>query len=103
MPEVEDPEWAGKATKVDIDKCRSTLNQLYRDWSTEGKVERDVCYGPVLAILKDLLPISAESGLGEGSNRPRVLVPGAGLGRLVYELFSAGTNRILFPTSSDSD
>lgn len=78
------PEWEGAATKIDLDKTRSTLHQLYRDWSAEGIVERSACYHPVLTDLHDYMP------LDNGDDGIRVLVPGAGLGRLVFEICAAG-------------
>lgn len=76
-------EWLGKATPNDLEKARSTLRQFYRDWSEEGASERDACYGPVIKALQ------AEAASRLGSTM-RVLVPGAGLGRLVFDLCCAG-------------
>ena len=74
--------WRGTATSNDLEKARSTLKQFYRDWSEEGYTERAACYGLVInALLRERL---------ERSLTMRVLVPGAGLGRLVFELCSAG-------------
>jgi carnosine N-methyltransferase len=76
-------DWRGKATSNDLEKARSTLRQFYRDWSAEGAFEREACYGPVFKAL-----------LAERSSRSdvkmRVLVPGAGLGRLVFDLCGLG-------------
>ncbi|KAE8554102.1 hypothetical protein EYB25_002640 [Talaromyces marneffei] len=83
-----DPEqtaWHGTATSADVGKAHSTIRQFYRDWSEEGRREREVCYDPVLAVLNQSF---------EESSRPRsdyrVLVPGAGLGRLVFDLCAVG-------------
>ncbi|KAE8451182.1 hypothetical protein EG329_004346 [Mollisiaceae sp. DMI_Dod_QoI] len=76
-------EWLGKATSNDLEKARSTLRQFYRDWSDEGASEREACYGPVITALQ------AELALRSGQTI-RVLVPGAGLGRLVFDLCCAG-------------
>ncbi|KAF2963508.1 hypothetical protein GQX73_g10065 [Xylaria multiplex] len=89
-------EWSGLAKHNDIDKARSTIRQFYRDWSAEGRVERDACYGPVLSALEaektrkqgqttwaDTTMVAAQAPL-------HVLVPGAGLGRLVFELCRQG-------------
>lgn len=76
------PEWLGKATSSDLEKARSTLRQFYRDWSDEGASEREACYGPVIKALQ----IEAAS---RSDSTMRVLVPGAGLGRLVFELCCA--------------
>lgn len=72
----------GYATSSDFDKARSTLRQLYRDWSAEGAQERAKCYDPVIA---DLLEESEHQG-----KKLKILVPGAGLGRLCFELCRRG-------------
>ncbi|KAK7526329.1 N2227-like protein-domain-containing protein [Phyllosticta citriasiana] len=78
--------WSGTATANDMDKARSTLRQMWRDWSDEGAAERAACYGPVLSQLE------AEFSSTPASHRHdiKVLVPGAGLGRLVLEICRAG-------------
>lgn len=76
-------EWKGTATSNDLEKARSTLRQFYRDWSEEGAQERDICYGNVIRVLR-------EESLAHPHPILRVLVPGAGLGRLVFELCCAG-------------
>ena len=73
-------EYEGSATPSDMDKARSTIRQLYRDWSGEGEAERRACYGPILEDLE-----LAFRDVRDNSS-VRVLVPGAGLGRLVFEL-----------------
>lgn len=46
-------------TNTDMDKVRSTLKQFVRDWSIEGKPERDICYQPVInEIIKIFKPDS---------------------------------------------
>ncbi|PFH55229.1 hypothetical protein XA68_10329 [Ophiocordyceps unilateralis] len=76
-------EWVGVAKHSDIDKARSTIRQFFRDWAAEGADERAACYGPVLRVLE------AERAR-TGNSHPKVLVPGAGLGRLVFELCCEG-------------
>ena len=39
-------------------KVVSTLHQLVRDWSEEGKAERDRCYNPILEELEKRIPIT---------------------------------------------
>lgn len=83
-PDGNDPNsWHEKATASDVGKANSTIRQFYRDWSAEGYPEREVCYGPVL---KDLRGFFGERPPPE----TKVLVPGAGLGRLVFDLCMAG-------------
>lgn len=42
------------ASTFDMDKLKSTLKQFVRDWSEEGKPERDSCYQPIISeIIKN--------------------------------------------------
>ncbi|PVU98618.1 hypothetical protein BB559_001450 [Furculomyces boomerangus] len=69
-----------------LDKLKSILNSFVRDWSDEGARERELTYTPVLQALEDIFsdcPVSNRSSL-------KVLVPGAGLGRLAFEIASRG-------------
>ncbi|KAK4191417.1 N2227-like protein-domain-containing protein [Podospora australis] len=77
-------QWNGFSKHHDIDKARSTLRQFYRDWTAEGASERAACYGPVMKA------IASEKKNLQPGKRLNVLVPGAGLGRLVFELLLAG-------------
>ncbi|THY99178.1 N2227-domain-containing protein [Aureobasidium pullulans] len=79
-------EWRGAATSQDMDKVRSTIRQLYRDWAAEGAPEREACYGPILAGLNEAFGDIAPAKRSHVS----VLVPGAGLGRLAFEICNAG-------------
>ncbi|KAL8720910.1 MAG: hypothetical protein Q9225_002296 [Loekoesia sp. 1 TL-2023] len=78
------PDWRNLATPADLDKARSTIRQLYRDWSAEGASERQASYAPVLHELAHAFGNVPDKG------KIRVLVPGAGLGRLVFELCNQG-------------
>lgn len=71
------------------------LTQLRREWSAEGALERTHCFDAALAALERHMPSASPAattqGDGGGSDgaphkRPRVLVPGAGLSRLNFEL-----------------
>ncbi|KAI0698982.1 N2227-domain-containing protein [Cerioporus squamosus] len=75
-----------KPSEHDMDKLRSTLKQLVRDWSVEGKSERDLCYKPMKeALLQHFSDIPAEE-----RRNFRALVPGAGLGRLAWDVANLG-------------
>ena len=76
--------WHGTATQADVSKAHTTIRQLYRDWSVEGRREREVCYHPVLRDLK------GEFDDNHSLEDVRVLVPGAGLARLVFDLCQEG-------------
>lgn len=69
----------------DIVKLRMTLKLYIRDWSKEGEKEREMCYSPILSELQKLFPNKSEYAKGIS-----VLVPGAGLGRLMYEIAKLG-------------
>jgi len=70
-------------TGADLDKVHSCLKQLVRDWAEDGKVERDQSY---LKIINKLCELYKE---GERS-KIKVLVPGAGLGRLAFDIARSG-------------
>ncbi|KAL2824110.1 N2227-like protein-domain-containing protein [Aspergillus cavernicola] len=87
LPDIENTRlmWHDYATSSDVNKAHSTIRQFYRDWSAEGKAEREACYTPVLQALEKEFPKRRD--LEEDI---RVLVPGAGLGRSVFEICRAG-------------
>jgi carnosine N-methyltransferase len=78
------PETVDTLTALDTDKVLSTFRQFVRDWSVEGRPEREACYTPILEALERTFP----NPMGRASIN--VLVPGAGLSRLVYEIFTRG-------------
>ena len=80
--------WQGCAKAEDIDKAHSTIRQFYRDWSAEGAQERQSCHGYVMDQLRAAFEHRPEGT--DTASRPMILVPGAGLGRLVYEISKAG-------------
>jgi carnosine N-methyltransferase len=69
-----------------ISKVRSTIKQFVREWSKEGEGERKQSFASLIEGLRKHLPITDES------NRPFIVCPGSGLGRLPYELAKAGYN-----------
>jgi len=72
------------ASEFYADKVRTTLVQIARDWSEEGRSERDAAYGPLLEALERRWPeVAQRRGV-------RVLTPGAGLGRLTFEIARRG-------------
>lgn len=56
-----------------------------RDWSSLGAAEREQCYGP---IIKEIFANYPEDKYTRSNIN--VLVPGAGLGRLAFEIASNG-------------
>jgi SAM-dependent methyltransferase len=79
-----------ESSETNMDKARSCVNQFYRDWSAEGAVERSKCFDPVLESLNDEFQVQSAKALGLVKSTLRVLVPGAGLGRLVFDICLAG-------------
>ena len=73
-----------RPTALDMDKVTSTLRQFVRDWSDEGAAERDATYRPICELLRNWCPDVRHRG------RVRVLVPGAGLSRLSFDLALMG-------------
>ncbi|KAL9653076.1 hypothetical protein ABK040_006295 [Willaertia magna] len=69
----------------DFDKVNSTIKQFVRDWSIEGLEERQRCYGVLIQELQNLLPLQPNE-----INKYKVLTPGAGLGRLTWEIARLG-------------
>jgi carnosine N-methyltransferase len=69
-----------------MDKVRSTIRQIYRDWSVEGAPERDLTYGRVLEDVRKHFP----TPFHPSGRRYRFLTPGSGLGRLPWELAQLG-------------
>lgn len=83
-PQSSEREWRRGASEEDMNKARMTINQFYRDWSAQGASERNACYEPVLKDVEELfLHVPTKDDL-------KILVPGAGLGRLVFEICRQG-------------
>ncbi|XP_053466485.1 carnosine N-methyltransferase isoform X1 [Ictalurus furcatus] len=76
---------AGPCSTFDMDKLKSTIKQFVRDWSEAGKAERDSCYMPIIEEIQKQFP-PEKCDVSE----VRVLVPGAGLGRLAWEIACLG-------------
>ncbi|KAK0410282.1 hypothetical protein QR680_005041 [Steinernema hermaphroditum] len=72
------------ATEHYMRKVRSTLKQLVRDWSEEGRAERESCYSRILKAMYERFPDV------EKRKDVQVLVPGSGLARLVWQLVHDG-------------
>lgn len=86
-----------RAGPSDLEKARSCVNQFYREWSAQGEGERKACFEPVLAALEQeaMARTQNSSSSSPGSEQQdrsdfRVLVPGVGLGRLVFDICRAG-------------
>lgn len=60
------------------------LKHFVRDWSAEGKGERDALFPPILDALQEEYPTR------DSAQPIDVLVPGCGLARLAFEIASLG-------------
>jgi carnosine N-methyltransferase len=70
----------------DMSKAASTVRHLYREWSAEGHRERDVCFSPVVHYL-----VKHFRGIQQWEwHNIKILNPGCGLGRLVFDLACLG-------------
>lgn len=100
-----------RVSAEDVGRVRYALRNLVRDWGVEGAVERAQSYGLIVAELtqrvlggwgaSSLGGLSIGTGVGSSPlgapepprgppKPPKVLVPGAGLGRLCLDLCAAG-------------
>mmetsp|Transcript_24692 Transcript_24692/g.58393 ORF Transcript_24692/g.58393 Transcript_24692/m.58393 type:complete len:434 (+) Transcript_24692:565-1866(+) len=75
-------------TDDQISKVSSVLKSLSRDWSDDGKVERDMAYRPIKDLIHKYLPLEPHSSANRSP--PRIVVPGSGVGRLAFDLASMG-------------
>ncbi|XP_022907248.1 carnosine N-methyltransferase [Onthophagus taurus] len=64
-----------------LDKVQSVFKQLMRDWSSLGAKEREECYSPVINEIELQFPEDKVD-----RRDIEILVPGAGLGRLAFEI-----------------
>eukprot|EP00871_Galdieria_phlegrea_P004539 jgi/Galph1/5086/GphlegSOOS_G3702.1 len=74
----------------DIEKVRSVLLHIMRDWSHVGAEERERCYLPLITATCEAYEATEHVVPGLERCYFRVLVPGAGLGRLAWELAKQG-------------
>ena len=68
-----------------MEKVVTTVKQFVRDWSDEGVEEREMCYKPIVDEIRSLYP--AENYKPSDVS---ILVPGAGLARLMVDLAAFG-------------
>lgn len=73
----------GISTESDFYRATEALKHFVRDWSDEGRTERERSHGPILQALRLSAPVEARSAM-------KVLVPGCGMGRLAWEIYQLG-------------
>ncbi|KAF2261782.1 methyltransferas-like protein [Lojkania enalia] len=79
-----------QTTQTDMEKARSCVHQFYREWSAEGAVEREKCFDPVVQSVSEEFASRKKVSPELDRSDVKVLVPGAGLGRLVFDIVRAG-------------
>ncbi|KAL1800925.1 hypothetical protein ACET3X_001267 [Alternaria dauci] len=79
-----------KTSQGDVDKARSCINQFWREWSQAGHVERAKCFDPVVAAMEQEFESRSSTMPDADRANFKVLVPGVGLGRLVFDICCAG-------------
>jgi carnosine N-methyltransferase len=79
-----------QTTQNDMDKARSCVNQFFREWSAEGNAEREKCFDPIINALHTEYVSRSQDTLDLDKSDFKILIPGAGLGRLVFDVCRAG-------------
>ncbi|CAK7899828.1 carnosine N-methyltransferase [[Candida] anglica] len=79
-----DPSQWASCTPQDFEKVRSILLQLSREWSDDGEVERQISFTKIIDQVCKLYPDLPTR------QKCKILVPGCGTGRLVFELVKQG-------------
>ncbi|XP_067636381.1 carnosine N-methyltransferase isoform X2 [Eurosta solidaginis] len=74
-----------KIDQQDLEHAQSTLKLIARDWSTSCAEEREQSYKPIIDAVEEFFKPDDYA-----LNEVKILVPGAGLGRLTYELACRG-------------
>lgn len=78
--------------RVDRVSVLQALKHYVRDWAEEGLSEREAAFPCILSTLSDLYPAGERHEAKERA--PKVLLPGAGLGRLGFEIAKMGGQSI---------
>lgn len=83
-----------QTSRNDMEKARSCINQFYREWSAEGAVERSACFSPIIVALAQEYALRSQPtnnlNLVQDPSDLHILVPGVGLGRLVFDICQQG-------------
>jgi hypothetical protein len=84
----------GGLDSTDLSRVRESLNHFVRDWSEEGKDEREKIFNPILEVLRCIKY--------EKRKELKVLVPGCGLGRLAWDVSQLGKKNCTFTRISNT-
>lgn len=72
-------------SRIDMEKTVSMISQVYREWSQESRSERDLATNRILQGLQRL-----EKHNETSKSEIKILIPGAGTGRLMADLVIQG-------------
>lgn len=67
----------------DLTRVREALKHFVRDWSEEGRAERNAIFEPCLSYLRQIDEINR--------HQKKVIVPGCGLGRIAWDISQLGS------------
>ena len=81
---TDDPGKDQRLAKLDYARLLEMFAQITREWTEEGKLEREQSFGRVLSEIKQLYPDA------EKRSDITILVPGCGLARLPVEISQLG-------------
>ena len=80
-----------KIKPSDVFKMRSTIKSMMREWSVQGKEERDNAFNPIIEEIESYFKEQSRPIFDQATGeRISVLNPGCGLGRLVFEFAMRG-------------
>ncbi|OLY81363.1 UPF0586 protein [Smittium mucronatum] len=82
-----DEEGLPPANPYSLEEMGSLLKEIAREWSSEGAEERALIYEPVKTALETHY---YECGAVDSRKDVSIMVLGAGLGRLAFEIFNMG-------------
>lgn len=84
------PEHASQEKQLLSREVRRGFTLLARDWSEVGQAERAACYEPLIEAVEGAYGDAVRANQSLARDEFRVLVPGAGAGRLPWELVRRG-------------
>lgn len=81
---------AREAEEAEAEELRDLFSLCTREWSTQGAPVRDTLYAPLLSAVEEAYQDASRASRDLLRRDFRVLVPGAGAGRLPWELARRG-------------
>ena len=85
--ESEDARKKRNTFKYDFVRIQELFRQIAREWSAQGRTEREACFG---RLVRSLDQVCQKHFSDRSKQDVRVLVPGGGLSRLAFDIASEG-------------